>query len=54
MNTASSSHVVRLADLSAVRCPCGWARRAFAELPGAPASMHLVEIDLDARTHYRL
>jgi quercetin dioxygenase-like cupin family protein len=49
---ASSARVVQLADLSPVRCPCGWARRAFAELPDAPASMHLVEIELDARTHY--
>src|SRR3954452_21720336 len=48
----ASSAAVRLADLSPIRCPCGWARRAFAELPDAPASMHLVEIELDARTHY--
>jgi mannose-6-phosphate isomerase-like protein (cupin superfamily) len=33
-----------------VRCPCGWARRAFADRPGAPASVHRVEVD--ARTHY--
>jgi quercetin dioxygenase-like cupin family protein len=44
-----------VADLSAVepvRCPCGWARRAFADVPGAPASVHRVEILDDARTHY--
>jgi quercetin dioxygenase-like cupin family protein len=35
-----------------VRCPCGWARRAFADVPGAPLSVHRVEIELDARTHY--
>ncbi|MEZ5301312.1 MAG: cupin domain-containing protein [Verrucomicrobiales bacterium] len=33
-------------------CPCGFARRAFAEVPGAPASMHLVEIKQDSQTHY--
>jgi mannose-6-phosphate isomerase-like protein (cupin superfamily) len=49
---ATSAPVVRLADLAPVRCPCGQARRAFADLPDAPASMHLVEIELDARTHY--
>jgi mannose-6-phosphate isomerase-like protein (cupin superfamily) len=44
-----------VADLSAIppiRCPCGWARRAFADAPGAPASVHRVEITEDARTHY--
>lgn len=44
-----------VADLSAVpavRCPCGWARRAFADVPGAPASVHRVEIVADAVAHY--
>lgn len=44
-----------VADYSAiepVRCPCGWARRAFADVPDAPASVHRVEIEIDARTHY--
>ena len=44
-----------VADLSAiapVRCPCGWARRAFGDVPGAPASVHRVEIEADARAHY--
>ena len=35
-----------------IRCPCGWARRAFADVPNAPASVHRVEIEVDARTHY--
>jgi quercetin dioxygenase-like cupin family protein len=45
----------QLADFAAiepVRCPCGWARRAFGDQPGAPMSMHRVEIEADARTHY--
>jgi mannose-6-phosphate isomerase-like protein (cupin superfamily) len=50
-DTAAAS-VADLAALVPVRCPCGWARRAFCDLPNAPASMHLVEIDLEARTHY--
>jgi mannose-6-phosphate isomerase-like protein (cupin superfamily) len=33
-------------------CPCGSARRAFAELPGAVASLHLVNIQTDSRAHY--
>ncbi len=46
------SVVVAFDALEPVRCPCGWARRAFAELPAAPASLHRVEIEADARTHY--
>jgi quercetin dioxygenase-like cupin family protein len=44
---------VPLADFDAldpVRCPCGWARRAFGG--DAPLSLHRVEIEHDARTHY--
>jgi mannose-6-phosphate isomerase-like protein (cupin superfamily) len=44
--------VADLAALAAVRCPCGWARRAFGDVAGAPASLHLVEIEDDARAHY--
>ena len=44
--------VVDLGQLAAVRCPCGWARRAFADVPGAPVSVHRVDISADARTHY--
>lgn len=44
--------VVDFAQVSAVRCPCGWARRGFGEVPGAPVSLHVVEILADARTHY--
>lgn len=38
--------------LAPVRCPCGWARRAFVEVPNAPASVHRVEITTDAQVHY--
>lgn len=44
----------RSADLAAVApvpCPCGEARRAFAE-PGGVASLHVTDISADARTHY--
>lgn len=44
--------VADLASLPAVRCPCGWTRRAFADVPAAPVSVHCVEILEDARTHY--
>jgi mannose-6-phosphate isomerase-like protein (cupin superfamily) len=45
-------HIARLGEIDPVRCPCGWARRAFADIPGSPASVHVVQIEEDARTHY--
>jgi len=45
-------HLAQLDAIPAVRCPCGHARRAFAELPGAVASLHVVDIEQDSRTHY--
>jgi len=44
--------VVDLGNVAPVRCPCGWARRAFADGTDVPASVHRVEIVADARTHY--
>jgi mannose-6-phosphate isomerase-like protein (cupin superfamily) len=44
--------VADYSSIDPVRCPCGWARRAFADVPGAPASVHRVEIEVDARSHY--
>jgi mannose-6-phosphate isomerase-like protein (cupin superfamily) len=44
--------VADYSTIEPVRCPCGWARRAFAEIPDAPASVHRVEVEVDARTHY--
>jgi hypothetical protein len=44
--------VADLGALDPVRCLCGWARRAFAGVPDAPASVHRVEIEADARAHY--
>jgi mannose-6-phosphate isomerase-like protein (cupin superfamily) len=48
----ASYHLAQLDAIPAVRCPCGHARRAFAELPGAVASLHVVDIEQDSRTHY--
>jgi mannose-6-phosphate isomerase-like protein (cupin superfamily) len=44
-----------LADLTAIdpaRCPCGWARRAFATPDNSTATLHLVDIESDSRVHY--
>jgi len=53
MTTQTQNYeVVQLDALDAVRCPCGWSRRAFADPGESKASVHLVEILEDARTHY--
>ena len=44
--------IVRPAELPAVACPCGEARRAFVDDPDAVASLHIVDICHDARVHY--
>lgn len=43
--------IAQLDELPSTRCPCGFARRAFAE-PGHAASMHVVDIQSDSRAHY--
>jgi mannose-6-phosphate isomerase-like protein (cupin superfamily) len=49
---AAAPVVADYAAIEPVRCPCGWARRAFADVPDAPASVHRVEVEVDAQTHY--
>src|SRR5437899_11682180 len=44
--------IAHLTELSPVECPCGLARRAFADAPGTAASVHLVDIHKDARAHF--
>ena len=44
--------ISHLDEVSPVRCPCGLARRAFADAPGNAASLHVVDIQHDSRTHY--
>ena len=44
-----------VADLTKIPptvCPCGHARRAFATPDNQTATIHLVDISIDARTHY--
>lgn len=48
----TAPQVVDLASLEGVACPCGVARRAFAERSDFPATVHLTEISTTARTHY--
>src|SRR5947209_20551588 len=44
--------VVDFAEIPGVACPCGTARRAFADVSGFPATVHVTEISEDAALHY--
>jgi mannose-6-phosphate isomerase-like protein (cupin superfamily) len=44
--------VAQMDDIDAVRCPCGWTRRAFVGLDNPVATIHMVDIQQDAKTHY--
>jgi len=53
--TASAKRNFLITQLDAVppvKCPCGWARRGFATPDNPVATIHLVDIQTDARTHY--
>jgi mannose-6-phosphate isomerase-like protein (cupin superfamily) len=43
--------IADLQAIPAVPCPCGVSRRAFGEVAGGPATLHLVDISADARAH---
>ena len=44
--------ISHLGDIDPVPCPCGTSRRAFMDPDNSVASIHLVEIKQDSRTHY--
>lgn len=44
--------ITHLDDIAAVKCPCGFSKRAFATPDNQVATIHLVDIQEDARTHY--
>lgn len=46
------ARIVQLDETAPMPCPCGQSRRAFTDLPGAVASMHLVDIKVDPETHH--
>lgn len=51
-NSGSEVEKVSLPDLPGVPCPCGTARRAFADAADFPATVHLTEISADAHVHH--
>ena len=51
----AGSKPYRLVDFAAipgVPCPCGTARRAFADVAEFPGTVHVTEISAEARLHY--
>lgn len=50
--TTARYQLVDFAEIPPVACPCGQARRAFADRPDYPATVHITEISLEAKRHY--
>ena len=48
----SNYQIAQLDETPVQRCPCGFTQRAFAGVAGNVASLHLVDIQEDSRTHY--
>ena len=44
--------IAKLDDIDAVKCPCGFSRRAFVSSDNQVATMHIVNIEQDAKVHY--
>lgn len=49
---AAGYTVTHLDEVAAVSCPCGMSRRAFVQPDNPVATLHVVDISIDARTHY--
>ncbi|QDS96717.1 Cupin domain protein [Roseimaritima multifibrata] len=52
MANPSTYELVDLKALPGIPCPCGEARRAFADRGDFPATVHLTSISKDAQLHY--
>ncbi len=44
--------IARFDEIDAVSCPCGSSRRAFVSSDNPTATMHIVDIEADAKVHY--
>lgn len=49
---ARGYEIADFADIRGVACPCGTARRAFADVDDFPGTVHVTEISIEARLHY--
>jgi mannose-6-phosphate isomerase-like protein (cupin superfamily) len=52
MEKLARYEIADFSQIAGVRCPCGTARRAFADVPDYPATVHVTEISADAELHY--
>ena len=53
MNVITKGYeLAHFSEITGVSCPCGTARRAFADVEDFPATVHVTEISEDARLHY--
>ncbi|MEC9010750.1 MAG: cupin domain-containing protein [Planctomycetota bacterium] len=50
--TSANYHLVDFAEIPGTECPCGTARRAFADIESYPGTIHVTEISADAQLHY--
>ncbi len=50
--TGKNYLITQLDEVEPTRCPCGHARRGFATPDNKVATIHLVDIETDARVHY--
>ena len=50
--TKQNFEIAHIDQLQPVNCACGSTRRAFTEDPDKIASLHVVDISKDSRTHY--
>jgi mannose-6-phosphate isomerase-like protein (cupin superfamily) len=50
--TTEDFEIVRLHDLDPVECPCGFSRRAFLGHGERTVTLHEVDIQQSARSHY--
>ena len=50
--TLKGYELANFAEIAGVSCPCGSARRAFAEVEDFPATVHVTEISEDSKLHY--
>ena len=48
----SNYAVAQLDNIETIHCPCGFTRRAFTQDEDQSATIHLLDVQVDARTHY--
>ena len=44
--------IARFDEIDAVKCPCGFSRRGFVNHGNRKATMHVVDVQQDAKVHY--